>query len=338
MLHLVAFPHTRLDGGYDTCAYTQKIAKLRRMPLGRNLIVYGCEGADVQVAKTMRDDSTAAPEWPDEREWDQFNQAAIEAIRDRAEPGDLLLLAGGYSQRVIAEKVGMLIACEPGVGYEGIATPFCAFESHAWRHYVYGLRGIGDGRWFDTVIPNYFDPADFPAGSGSGGYLLFMGRLIERKGIRVAAEIAETAGLPLVVAGPGDFSTLDLPGDVSYVGVAAPLDRARLMGDAVALLAPTLYIEPFGGVAVEAQLCGTPAITPEFGAFSETVDERWRFATLAEAVDAVDCAWNADRQLIREHAAARFSLDAVAPMFDRWFSRLEQLHAAGWYELERQAA
>jgi glycosyltransferase involved in cell wall biosynthesis len=43
------------------------------------------------------------------------------------------------------------------------------------------------------------------------------------------------------------------------------------MSRAKAVFVPTQYFEPFGGVAVEAQMCGTPVISSDFGVFNETV-------------------------------------------------------------------
>lgn len=179
-LHLVAYPHTRLDGRFDTCAYTNKVVKLRRMDLGRELTVYGTEGTDVELLNEFErrslfgeDDPSRPPAWPTDEQWFIFNARATAAVAERAEPGDLLLLAGGYSQRLVASALPHLTVCEPFVGYSGICTDFCAFESTAWRHYVYGTMGRDvNGRWMDAVIPNYFDPADFPrTNDGRGEFL-----------------------------------------------------------------------------------------------------------------------------------------------------------------------
>lgn len=347
-LHLIGFPHHRPDGSFPSCAYTEKTRKMRLLELADDLILYGAQGADVELTDEEErlslfgpDDPGRPPVWPTDAQWLVFNTRAVEAIRDRAQPDDLVLLAGGYSQRPIAEALPHLTACEPGVGYEGIATQFCAFESHAWRHHIYGKNGIDDGRWLDTVIPNYFDPGDYPAGDGSGGYLLFLGRVVTRKGPQVAAEIARAAGMPLLVAGPlpdpDGPDWVDLGGGVEYVGPVNASERAELLGNAAVLLAPTLYVEPFGGVAVEAQLCGTPAVTSDWGGFTETVPDRHRFRTLQQGVDAVERALAADRAETRERALSRYSLDAVAPLFDAWFDQLKTLYQDGWYTLKAAA-
>lgn len=364
-LHLVAFPHTRVTPEFCGCAYTAKVHKALKMWAHHDVTLYAPEGSDARghdlvecLTDTERidqfgpDDASRLPAWPTDEQWRLFNTRAILGILERAEPHDLILLTAGWSQRAIKDALPHLTACEPGVGYEGILTDRCAFESHAWRHHVYGLKGIRDGRWYDAVIPNYFDADDFPiANHGDGDYLLYVGRIIQRKGVHVAAEIAKAVGLPLKVAGAGVLEhepgrivaaevTVEAPG-LDYVGTVNVAERAELMAGAVCLLAPTVYLEPFGGVAVEAMMAGTPVVATDWGAFTETVVEGesgYRFQTLAQGVDAVARAAALDNDRVRAFAESRYSLDAVAPQFDRWFHQLDDLWRDGWYELPGKGA
>lgn len=60
--------------------------------------------------------------------------------------------------------------------------------------------GTDDGRNFDAVIPNYFDVEDFTPKAEKDDYLLFIGRMINRKGPHVAVQIAKEAGMTLKMA------------------------------------------------------------------------------------------------------------------------------------------
>jgi glycosyltransferase involved in cell wall biosynthesis len=125
------------------------------------------------------------------------------------------------------------------------------------------------------------------------------------------------------------------------VGAVNAEERASLMGGAAVTLAPTVYVEPFGGVAVESMMCGTPVVTTDFGAFTETVVEGvsgFRFQTLQEAVDATEKAMGLDRVEVHTYAAGRYSLDAVAPMYERWFDNLDGLWGEGWTKLRAREA
>lgn len=369
--HVLGLPWTATTEEYLTCAYTQKLLKFCRMmePRGHEIFLYATEQNEAPCAEHVAllseeerhgyfgawgsDALLTRVTWDITQEpWVVFNERAAAAILERGEPEDLVLLVGGNCQKPVADAVGAhLLPVEPFVGYEGVFT-HAAYESHTWRSHVYGLMGERNGRWFDATIPNYFDPDDFPELGAGGDYLLFVGRVIVRKGPHVAGQIAEAVGMPLVVAGPGVLDhgdgyvqagevRVENSHGVEYVGEVGVEERARLMAGAAALLAPTLYIEPFGGVAVEAMMTGTPVIASDWGAFAETVVEGttgYRFRTLAEGVDAVLGAGALDRAAIRASAMDRYSLEAVAPQFERWFRQLDSLWREGWNEAAPLAA
>jgi glycosyltransferase involved in cell wall biosynthesis len=367
-LHLVGLPWTELTDEFVTCAYTAKIVKAGQMLLDQGHEVFLYSGGRNDAACTEHIELFTTEErlawfgehdpnstwghvtWdPSSEPWRICNERAQYEILVRAQPHDLLLLTAGTAQEPLSASLPDLLACEPFVGYKGLWSERCAFESHAWRHHVYGLKGIETGRHYDTVIPNFFDPDDFDV-DDAGDELLFVGRLIERKGPHVAAEIAKATGRKLLVAGPGARSWgkdwiegdgIRIEGPVEYLGVLDKTARAEVMARAHALIAPTLYIEPFGGVAVEAMLSGTPVVATDFGAFTETVVEGvsgWRFSTLAEGVTAVDLCADLDAYDIRDYALNRYSLDAVGPLFTHWFENLHTLWSEGWYTLPKEAA
>jgi glycosyltransferase involved in cell wall biosynthesis len=263
-----------------------------------------------------------------------MNENAIAAIRERISPGDIICPIAGVCQQPIAEAFPDNLSVEFGVGYEGTFSAFRVFESFAWMHSVYAAQQGGamaaNGRFYDAVIPNYFDVDQFPEGKGDGGYLLFMARLIERKGIQIAVDVSKRTGIPLKIAGQGTP-----PDHGEYVGVVGPEERAELMGGAIAIVAPTLYVGPFEGVVVEAAICGTPAITTDFGAFVETVEDGvtgYRCHTQPEFdAAALKLAGQKDwerrhmRTETRDRAISLYSLETCGEMYDRYFQRVSGL-------------
>lgn len=347
--HVVALPHAPVVAEASTCAFTQKVRGFVRMmaPRGHDCILYAGERIDVhpaehvvcisedeRVASLGGGDLTAASFDPTRPHWQRFNAAAIDGIRRRAQPGDFVLLFGGAAHKPIADALPDMVCVEPGIGYAGTFARYRVWESYAWMHACYGAATGGDaaradGQWFDAVIPGYFDPADFPAGDPDD-YFLFIGRLIERKGAHIAAEVCQALGKRLVVAGAGTP-----PSYGEHIGVVGPEERGRLMAGAQAVFVPTTYLEPFGNVAVEPQFCGTPVITTDWGAFTETVEHGvagFRCRSFAEFCDAAEAAPSLDRRLIRERAQARWSYEAVAPQYEAYFRRLATLWGRGWYE------
>lgn len=274
--------------------------------------------------------------------WRAFNSRAAEAIRRRAGPRDFICIIGGLAHKQIADALPGMMTVEFGIGYGGTFSKWRVWESYAWMHTCYGAEnprnpnGI-DGKWFDAVIPGYFEVEKFPYRAQKDDYFLYVGRMIERKGVHIAAEVCQKAGVRLIMAGAGEH----IPSYGEYVGHIGPDQRGRLMSGARALIMPTTYIEPFGNVAVEAMACGTPVISTDWGAMCETVKDGvtgFRCRTFAEFRAALDDVATLKPKAIRQHAIDNYSLPVIAKKYDRHFRRLSQLWAEGWYAKQRGVA
>lgn len=363
--HIVGLPHTEVTKEFLPCAYTQKVRNLAIMmkSLGHKVFVYGGGKTDINCDEFIPCLSTSEQEhffssvdWKKDFfpiEWNntvpywlQFNTKAVEEIGKRIKPKDFILVIGGSCHKPIADVFPDNQTVEPGIGYDGTFSKYRVFESYSHMHNVYGKDGTKDGMSYDCVIPNYFDPADFPFEEKKDDYFLFIGRLVSRKGPYIAAETTRHLGAKLKMAGQGVISNqnntivsreITLQGEhIEHIGTVGVKERGILMSKAKAVFVPTYYLEPFGGVAVEAMMCGTPVITTDWGAFTETVLDGitgYRTRTLGEAIWAAENVTKLSPSKIRQWAVDNYSMDRVKYQYQAYFEQLYGLWGKGWYDL-----
>jgi glycosyltransferase involved in cell wall biosynthesis len=190
--------------------------------------------------------------------------------------------------------------------------------------------------WAATV--HHGLPADllpFKA-QANGGYLAFIGRISPEKGPDRAIEIASRAGLPLKIAAKVDRADreywestikpmIEANPHVEYVGEIDEIRKASFLGDALALLFPINWPEPFGLVMIEAMSCGTPVVAFRCGSTAEVI-ENGRSGMLVkgveEAVEAVKRLDQIDRATVRSCFQRRFTAGRMAAQYGEVYRRL----------------
>jgi glycosyltransferase involved in cell wall biosynthesis len=153
-----------------------------------------------------------------------------------------------------------------------------------------------------------------------GGYVAFLGRLSPEKRPDRAIRIARALGIPLKIAAKVDkvdesyfrekiAPLLKEPG-VEFIGEINERSKTRFLGDALALLFPIDWPEPFGLVMIEAMACGTPVLAFRRGSVSEIIDQGVTGAivdTMDEAVRMLPRVIELDRHAVRRRFEQRFS-------------------------------
>lgn len=376
--HILGLVHLPTSEEYMSCAFTQKNVKLCKMlmNMGHEVYLYGSEGSTAPCTKliethTLKDIRNAWGEgdnrfeigydWHTKQFKHDFNtertlttlkyyQNAITHINKIKNPDDFLVITQGTYQKLIDDGVKLYLTVESGIGYRGSYTQFRSWESSYIQNFTYGSenpRQSINGRYYDRVIPNYFDTKDFKFNSKKGDYFLFMGRLITRKGVFTAIKACQESGEKLVLAGQtsNEISIEDIKKlkNVEFVGYADAKKRSDLMGKAIATFCPSTYLEPFCGVHAESMLCGTPVITTNFGAFTDYVIDGvngYKCDTLNDFVKATKLVRKLDPKTVRQ-TAERFTLESVSKQYQKWWDDLYQLYLSskdplikGWHYIE----
>jgi len=181
-------------------------------------------------------------------------------------------------------------------------------------------RPIASANFVATVQHGIPANLHSPIYNPRGGYVAFLGRISPEKRPDRAIRIARTLGIPLKIAAKVDavdeayfrkeiVPLLADPG-VEFIGEIDERSKTEFLGEALALLFPIDWPEPFGLVMIEAMACGTPVLAFRHGSVTEVIDPGITGAivdTMDEAVKMLPRVIALDRHAVRRRFEQRFS-------------------------------
>jgi glycosyltransferase involved in cell wall biosynthesis len=184
---------------------------------------------------------------------------------------------------------------------------------------------LPDVNWLKTVYHGMPLAMSSLLPNPQADYLAFVGRISPEKRPDRAIGIAKQAGIQLRIAAKVDPADrgyyereieplLDHP-LIDYVGEIGDEVKNEFIGNALALLFPIDWPEPFGLVMIEAMAVGTPVIAYRAGSVPEIIDEGVSGFVVDnedQAVAAVRKAAVLDRAGVRERFVQRFTAERMA--------------------------
>jgi glycosyltransferase involved in cell wall biosynthesis len=194
------------------------------------------------------------------------------------------------------------------------------YEKYNGRAFYVSISDADRSPALDYVktIHHGIDVQQFDFQAQPEDYLLFFGRIHPDKGAKEAIEIAKATHKRLILAGIIQDAQyyqehiqphLDHH-QITYVGSVGSTQRNTLLGNAIALLHPIQFNEPFGLSVIEAMACGTPVIAFNRGSMPEIIEhgkDGFLVANVQQAIECVERIKTIQRAACRHTVETRFT-------------------------------
>jgi glycosyltransferase involved in cell wall biosynthesis len=290
VFHCLSVPYSPTNKNVSLCAFVQKVYKFcdEMTKRGHTVYHYGHEDSIVNCTEHINviNNDILKRSYGNLNDWKTkgFNQnvntEAIKIFNDNCiielnkrikSDKEFILCWFGYAHEPCVKNFyNKAIVVEPSIGYDSMFAPIKIFETYSQMHKMHGHSATNINLGSEFVIYPGFDTNDFEFKIEKSNTALFLGRITEEKGAKLAYDICNHIGQDIIFAGPNLLNLSDTK-YCKFVGFVEPKERKQLLSNAKFLFAPSFFMEPCNWTVIEAQFSGTPTITTDFGGFTETV-------------------------------------------------------------------
>lgn len=271
------------------------------------------------------------------RRWQAYDTLSLTRLREMIDDFDIVHNHQGWQALPWAEKFGKVMVSTNHHLVEDYCAPI--YLAHKHLNYVaiseaYRHSNYPDDLNYVATIYNGIDTHDFEESNGNRKNLLFIGRICNDKGTAEAIEFAKRVQVPLVIAGKVDvadeayFESRVKPQiddtHIKFVGEVTYDEKVKLYKDAIAVVCPINFDEPFGLVMAEALAAGAPVLAFRRGCVPEVLTDRENAivgTTVDELVARFDEAKSITSAACRKRAEV-FSKERMVDAYEELYERL----------------
>ena len=189
-------------------------------------------------------------------------------------------------------------------------------------------RQYGENVNWLTTVYNGINTDAYKFNANPKDYFIWVGKFNPDKGVYEAIQAAKQAGVKLILAGtidklhPRNYAYYKekvealIDGEqIKYVGEINDQQKSEYFGNAIALLNPIQWNEPFGLVMTECMATGTPVIAFRQGSAPELIKDGttgYLVDNVSEMVEKMKTVHQLDRQICRDQVVVRFGASTMA--------------------------